>query len=447
MYYGGPLSPQLPPHDNPFNQEPAPELFGVSAPHHFPGLNYAPGHSSSTREFLPNFPAWSRTWYDGHLSANGHAYTLARPPSGVDGWQSETLSGSGHHSDKYMSVYGMRRGPQGMSDPVKEERMRMLEREFGKPKISHRDKGGDDSDDGDHEKGGTRDEYDDADVPIGGVTSRGKIVTERPKLDLALRWLIGLTALATFACGIGGAVLVKPGNSAPAARGSIPAYILYALSALSLAAITYMYVLRPCCCNPMRTELKASGGPANPLANMVIPVLSGGPQTKRGRMGRGKRGRMGAMQAAPVVNLIVDPVLLGGDSRKKKRRGAEPDSEDEDEDDERERLPGDARRSARRRNGLGVFGNMQLQRRWQLARKTLKVRTALDAVLFVAWIACSVIALGMGKACPPGAGNGWCNYFNAAIACGVIQAVWLLAALYLDYRGLSVSKAPPRPPM
>lgn len=411
-----------------YTAESIPRFFGVSAPHHHPGF-----HRTSQRgaEELPYFPSWSRAWYDGHHSADGHAYTMARPPSGISGWESETLT----HSGAYPKPYGNYGRREGVADIVKEERMQMLEKEFGKPKVSHRDQ----EEDEDDVK--VSDVYDeDEDLPIGAVTSRGKLITERPKWDIAIRWLIGLTSLAAFACGIGGAVLIKPGKNAPKAVGSIPAYILYALSVISLIIILYLYVIRPCCCDPMRKEIKRGDNPMNPMAGMVVPILGGGAPGKMKR-GRGPFGRKrGMMQPpTPTVNLIVDPTFLNGRTENKHRDHS--DSEDD------ERLPGDARRSSRRKNGVGVLGNMQMQRRWTVARRSLKIQTTWDCILCIAWIAVSIIALGFGQKCPPGGGNGWCNYYNAAIACGVIQAVWLLCAIYLDYRNLTISKRPPKPPL
>lgn len=397
-------------------------FFGISAPHHHPGHH----QSSRQGEVLPSFPQWSRTWYDGHMSANGHAYTNVPPPPGQSGWDADSLTRSGPSA--YGHVYGQR----GMTDFVKEERMRMLEKEFGKPKMSHNGgKGGEDDEDDE----GDEDEIgDDEDLPLGSVTSTGKLITERPKWTLAIRILLGITTLAGCACGLGGALLIKTtSTNKPAPQGTIPAYLLYACSIITLLVMLYLYVFRACCCDPMRKEVKASGGPGNPLAGMVIPVLSGG--QPGGKMKKGKFGKRGMQQQqAPTVNLIVDPALLGmGGGRKRE------DSEDD------ERLPGDARRSKKRKNGLGVMGNMQMQRRWQLARSKVKLLTTWDAILCVLWIACDIVSLGLGKKCATS--GGWCEFYNAAIACGVILVVFLLGALYLDYRDLKVSQQAPKPPM
>lgn len=446
-----------------YRAEEAPSYFGVSAPHHHPGAappaSSHPHHHGRAGEALPNFPQWSRTWYGGHLSADGHAYTTVPPrPGSGTGWESETMTRSGgggggaqHH------IYG-RTG--GISDPVKEERMRMLEKEFGKPKIRHGGGGGDDDDDDDRtmrggEAGGSDDDDDDeADLPLGSVTSRGKLVTERPRWMLGARWLMGLAALAAFACGIGGALLIKPGkNDVPATRGSAASYVVYAASAITLVALVYLHVFRPCCCDPMRRLVKpgagGSGGPGGALGGLVIPVLSAAGQTgKKQKMPRGKKGRMMMQQQAPpTVNLIVDPTLLGGG--KKSRHGGDDSSDDDDDAGgyHGERLPGDARRKKRRKNGLGVVGNMQMQQRWRVARSTTKLLLIWDCVLSLVWLAAAIVAIAFqpkAGACKPGTGNGWCDFYNAAIACGVIFALTAWFTVYLGYRNLKVSSKPPR---
>jgi hypothetical protein len=347
-----------------------------------------------------------------------------------------TRSG-GYHASPYSGL-----------DVVKQERIRMLERQFGKPKISHTDTG-DNDDDTQTVNGRDEDDIDDADLPLGSVNSAGELIVERPRWRLAVRSLIGVAAIACGGTGIGGALLIKPGDTSPAARGSIASFVIYGCSVVTLLVILYLYVFRRCCGDPMRKELHAAGVADNPLAGMIIPVLSGTPQNASKGFGFGKRGRKARMmqqQQAPTVNLIVDPALLGERAgRRPKRRGDDECDENDDECDER--LPGDARRSSRRKNGIGVLGNIQMQRRWMIARKQVKLITVWDAILCVMWVAASIVALGLGKSCPTGAGNGWCNYYNGAISCGVILAVLLVVALYFDYRDLQVSKKPPRPPM
>ncbi len=79
-------------------------MFNVTAAHHTPGGRPRPFDDPRAQsgarvgDPLPGFPNWSHTWYGGHLSADGHAYTMVPPGSGQSGWESETIS---HHRPGY----------------------------------------------------------------------------------------------------------------------------------------------------------------------------------------------------------------------------------------------------------------------------------------------------------------------------------------------------------
>jgi hypothetical protein len=378
---------------------------------------------------MPSLPPWSRSWHDGQKPTQESVQSSRSSHPGQTRWELGSL-GRNEASGPYGHVYGQPR----MSDSVKEERMRMLEKELGAAKVSMKP--------GQEE----RNEYDDEDdlgddeaLALGSVTGKGRLITERPKWKRALRILLGITTVAGCACGLGGALLIKTSSStaAPAPKGTAPAYVLYACSVVTLLLLFYLFIVRACRCNPLRKELNAGSDPGNILDGMVIPVLSnGGIGGKRGR--KGKYGRRGMQpQGAPTVNFIVDPSFLGMGRRES--RSNKDDSEDD------ERLPGDARRSRKRKNGLGVVGNMRMQRRWQLARRELKVVAIWDVVLCLLWIACDVICLGLGKKCT--ISGGWCEFYNAAIASGVIVVAVLLGTIYLDYRDLKVSRLSPKPPI
>ncbi|PWN39167.1 hypothetical protein IE81DRAFT_43384 [Ceraceosorus guamensis] len=461
----------------------SPGFFDVEARHHVPGrrsrdqepmhavgaLNAAP-NTGPYGDALPNFPAWSRTWYGGHLSADGHAYTMVPPAMGPgsgngSGWESETLSRSaGNANGQYGRVYG-KAGDHGISDYVKEERMRMLEKEFGAPKVKHA-KGQDDDDASDKDDDESEEEEQE-ELVLGSVDSRGRLITERPKWMLAVRWLQILCALTALACGVGGALLIKTASSAstdvsnddtiPAPKGTMPAYIMYAASGVTVLILFYLFLFRPCCCDPMRKHLKESESGAmgmGGLGGMIIPVLSGGggpgPGGKmpKGMPGGPKRGLFGKRKemmgggGAPTVNLIVDPALLGGGSGKKGRRGQAEDSSS----DEEERLPGEGRkrRRKRRKGRAGVMETMKLQARWRIARSSFKVFLVWDILLCIVWIAVLIVVIALGKKCPPGTAKGWCDAFNGNIAAGAIFAAVTILAIYLDWRTLAVSKHPPK---
>ncbi|KAJ1601057.1 hypothetical protein NDA14_006562 [Ustilago hordei] len=422
-----------------------PNMFTVTAAHHLPGGRGRPQDpfaggvvggdpraqpGARMGDPLPGFPNWSHTWYGGHLSADGHAYTMVPPGSGQSGWESETLSRHGPPNTMTGNPYGP---TQGINDYVKEERIRMLEKEFG-TRVKHKGKSkgaeGADSDD---------DDVDDqpAETPLGGVDEKGRLKLPRHKIRIATRWLQCIVSLAAAGCGIGGFIMIRPAEKAPPS-GTLPSFVLYGVSALSTIICLWLFAFKPCC---RSNREPAAGVPGAAGNGMVIPVMSGGggPGGKPSKGMFGKKKAMGTQ--GTTVNLIVDPALLGGG-----KRSSDPDlSSDSDSD---ESLRGDDRRRRRRKKKraakLGMLGNMKLQARWRVARTSLKWHSAWDCVLCLMWGAASLMALGVGKKCPSGTAEGWCNLYNGAIACAVIATVLWLVAIYCDVVGLRVSKMPPK---
>ncbi|SPC60959.1 uncharacterized protein UHOD_01681 [Ustilago sp. UG-2017b] len=428
-----------------------PNMFNVTAAHHFPGGRGRPQDpfaggvvggdpraqpGARMGDPLPGFPNWSHTWYGGHLSADGHAYTMVPPGSGQSGWESETLSRHGPPNAMTGNPYGPSYpyGPtQGLNDYVKEERIRMLEKEFG-TRVKHKGKSkgadGADSDD---------DEVDDqpAETPLGGVDEKGRLKLPRHKIRIATRWFQCIVSLVAAGCGIGGFIVIRPAEKAPPS-GTLPSFVLYGVSALSTIICFWLFAFKPCC----RSNREAAAGVPGAAGNgMIIPVMSGG----GGPGGKPPKGMFGKKKAigtqGTTVNLIVDPALLGGGKRSS-------DSDLSSDSDSDESLRGDDRRRRRRKKKraakLGMLGNMKLQARWRVARTSLKWHCAWDCVLCLMWGAASLMALGVGKKCPSGTAEGWCNLYNGAIACAVIATVLWLVAIYCDVVGLRVSKVPPK---
>ncbi|ETS61041.1 hypothetical protein PaG_04979 [Moesziomyces aphidis] len=414
-----------------------PNMFNVTAAHHTPGGRPRPFDDPRAQsgarvgDPLPGFPNWSHTWYGGHLSADGHAYTMVPPGSGQSGWESETIS---HHRPGYPGppgAYGpYPYGRTATHDQVKEERIRMLEKEFG-PKVKHKGKGkGADDDDDDKDDDDDESEV----VPIGGVNAKGRLVLPRRKTRITTRVLQCLVSLVAAGCGIGGFLAIHPQEKAPPS-GTMPSFVLYGVSALSTIICLYLFTIKPC-----RSGRDAGGAPMGGGGagnGMVIPIMAGGAGGKPGKGGMfGKKGKS-AMQQGTTVNLIVDPSLLG-------QRADESDSET----DEDETLPGEERRRkkrrAKKRQKLGMLGNMKLQARWRVARTSLKWDCAWDVVMCLLWGAAAVMALGVGKKCPSGTAEGWCTLYNSAIACAIVAALVGLVAIYCDIVGLRASRAPPK---
>ncbi|KAN0060668.1 hypothetical protein ACQY0O_007326 [Thecaphora frezii] len=427
-----------------------PNIFNVTARHHLPGSRSRPDdaydpHRSypgpGNRDELPGFPPWSPAWYGGHHSADGHAYTMVPPGSQQSGWESETLSNNraGHGGPYGPFPYGYAANDPRMAERIKEERIRMLEKEFG-PKITHKGKGkaadNDSDDDNDDEDADKEDEL----LPIGSVDPRGKLVLPRRKLRIAVRCLQCLLSLACAACGIGGALLAHPTEDPPP-KNALPTWALYIVSVLSTIVCLWLFALRPMCVNPLRKVDRMSGGAGG--NNMVIPVLGGGGSGGAGGgglFGRRNKMRLGRMQAGPTVNLIVDPSLLG------QQRSSHSDS-DSDASDKPDYLPGENRRRRlrkRRARRQSLLGTMRAQALWQFLRRWIKVALFLDVVFALLWLMVAVWAIGWGKTCKIGSFQGWCNAYDGALACAATAAVACIVAIYIGVGDLKASSKPPR---
>ncbi|KAK0532761.1 hypothetical protein OC835_003233 [Tilletia horrida] len=348
------------------------------------------GGGMAVGDVLPPFPPWSMAWYAGHMSADGHAYTMIPPQgSGAGDWESDTLTSTGYGGGpgggayphfrpyphgSYPYPYGT--GGSGTGTPVEDDpearaaarkaaRLRALEREFGL-KVDGRDPhaagGADEDEDGDDaallEKGGGRfgaglgaEEDEDENLPPGSITSQGRFVHRHPKMRSAVGIALLLLCVLAFAIGAAGSYMIKLGpnvlpTSAPA-KGTIGSYLLYVLSFLCLAISFYLFLIRPCCVDPMRrrriNNAALANGPAGLAggAGIVVPVLAGGgpgdrgkpPKMPRGAGRRGGRrglfGRKGGEMPAPTVNLIVDPRAMLGAG------GLDDDDDSSDDEDER----------------------------------------------------------------------------------------------------------------
>ena len=418
-----------------------PNMFNVAPAHHLPGVRAPPQDlfggdaraQTGTRvgDPLPGFPNWSHTWYGGHLSADGHAYTMVPPGSGESGWESETLSHGRQGPPGPGSPYGaFPHGRAGVNDYIKEERIRMLEKEFG-PKVSRKGKRGD-QDDQDKEDAELEE------VPIGGVDGKGRLVLPRRKMRITTRWFQCIISLAAAGCGIGGFILIRPKQKAPPS-GTMPSFILYGVSVIATIVSLWLFAFKPCCCSGRGPGGAGPMGTAGASNGMVIPIMAGGGAGKKPSRGMfGKKGKNGLMQQGTTVNLIVDPSLLG--------KYAADDTDSETDDDET--LPGEERRRKKRkgkkRPKMSMLDNIKMQAQWRIARKSLKWDCAWDVVLCLLWGAAAVMALGVGKKCPSGSAEGWCNLYNGAIACAIIAALLGLLAIYCDVVALRASKSPPK---
>ncbi|KAF9469264.1 hypothetical protein BDZ94DRAFT_1152261 [Collybia nuda] len=397
---------------------------------------------------ISHFPPWSRSWYrtnnllpssppdiytpipTSHLNSTNQSpfdpgYVHKEHLSNSDPYSYAPTSSFGHDSTRDLLPWS--NDPPDYGSPIdasiKEERIRMLEREFG-PKA----------------KGKARDVdrfVDEGGKPlIGTVDDGGNLVTQGPRKRIAIRCLQILMAFAASVPAIYAALVIKP-KEAPPPAAKPPAFVLYILSVLTLLILLYLFVARPCCCGRKRRK----GSQNNPLAGgmMVLPV-QGIPGGKKGKKPKGERKGNGRDTQGDVqVNLIVDPGMFG-------RRD---DESDEDEDEEWESSfpssyeTGPARKQRRRAHRRSVFAGLAMEEEWKRARAWAKKLALVDGVGMILWGAVFVFIL-IGKRCPSGSFEGWCNAYNVSSAAACILCVAFGISVFFDVKDLHASKASPR---
>ncbi|KAG6814590.1 hypothetical protein H0H92_000119 [Tricholoma furcatifolium] len=398
---------------------------------------------------ITRFPAWSRNWYNTNGSVVGPTslpdiYTpiptsylnpkFKRSPFDLGQLHptSEDLSSDpnaftpapsyGHESTRDLLPWGpdpVNAGP--IDSNLKEERMRMLEREFG-PKA--KDKGFIETDDGQI--------LDENGVPvIGTVDAKGNLVTQGPKKRAALRVLQILLTLAAGGPSIYAAVAIKPTETPPPA-GKAPSYVLYIFSAFSFLLLSYLFIFRSCCCMGKRQK-----GINTPFSNgmMVLPI-QGLTNGKKGQKSKTGKKQQAANGGDVQVNLIVDPEAFG-------RHEDDNSEEEEDDDDWNGSIPGgynSGRKKRRRRpRRRGVLAGLAMEQKWKVARAWLKRLTILDIALLFAWGAVFVFIL-IGKRCPIGGYDGWCNAYNVSSAASCLLSFAFGLNTFFDIKDLSDSK-------
>jgi hypothetical protein len=321
-----------------------------------------------------------------------------------------------------------------VTESVKEERMKMLEREFG----------------GEGKRSKFKDEEEGI---IGSVDQSGKLITAGPIKRTTMRWVQGILALGSAGSGLYAALYVKPNPPAPAA-GKPATIVLYVLACLSLLAILYFFAIRPFCCGARSRKFRkeAQAAENGVPGMMVLPVATQGTAGKKGKnKNKGKKGKKGqAGEPGSVqVNLIVDPTMFGSG------RGRHQD--ESSDDDEGAGMPGDYEGSSNRsRRGDGaarqsrgpkrrsVFAGLALEARWKRARGDLKWNTGVDAVMVILWGAEFVAILLLNKTCPPGGFEAWCDGYNVAVAGACLLTFAFAISLFFDVKDLHASKQSPR---
>jgi len=401
------------------------------------------GHTNTSQPGAPlsevditQFPAFSRGWYanakpsndlsqDPFAPSQPNVFDPSFPPdtfrsdlysSPPLGYYSPPPSYPSHASKSSRDYLPWSGDPPETNGPldadVKEERMRMLEREFG---AKGKGKG---AEEGEH--------------IVGSVDDNGKLITEGPKKRTAVRWLQVLLTLLAGGASIYAGVAIKPPSPAPPA-GKPPLYILYALSVISFLLSTYMFIIRPCCGG--RRAKKNTPFTQGPGGMMVLPV-----QNFQG--GQKKKHKKGGPPSGDVqVNLIVDPGIFGQSRR----------DEEEEDDDQSEfgSVPGSytASSSRGRRKGAhkrrSVFDGLALEAQWKEARRWLKWGMAVDLLSIVLWGGEFVLIL-LGKRCPPGQFDGWCDAYNLSTASACLLAFAFALSVFFDIKDLHASQISPR---
>ncbi|KAJ7582946.1 hypothetical protein C8J56DRAFT_831969 [Mycena floridula] len=396
---------------------------------------------------VSQFPPWSRNWYntpksppDIYTSLPKSQFdkrspfdpgnTMNTSPYGqydYDPYGYDLPSTSyGHESNRDVLPWSNDPPDYGQSiDPsMKEERLRMLEREFG-PNAVQRNR---------------KDEgfVDDEGKPlIGTVNVKGQLVTQGPRKRTAARVFQILLAIAAAVPSIYAAMAIKPEKPAPPS-GTPAAYVLYVISVITLLGLLGIFVIRPCCGGS-----RSKSDPGNPMANgmMVLPVqgLPGGKKAKGKGQKKGKKGQGGGGDVQ--VNLIVDPTMFGGGRR---------DEETEEEEDESNwdgSMPGGYAGSKKKRKRApqrrSVFAGLAMEEQWKKARAWTKKVTVVDVFGLVVWGAVFVFIL-IGKRCPSGGFNGWCTAYNVSSAAAFLLCVAFGISVFFDIKDLHTSKISPR---
>lgn len=416
------------PHRRPFSLPPPsfPQRSLQSHPSYSPNIRghhgpYVRGAVTGTNSEIDiaAFPSFSRTWYE-----NDQARRPLSPPSSQrPGPTKFSLFDPAYPMLEYDDPYTQSPPPsynQRFSrdfvpwgtDPLeadapvdpetKEERMRMLQAEFGGKNVGR--------------------PADEDEARVGSVDSKGKLVTEGPKKRLAARCIqvslliatcissvyTGLVSLNTAECkycmlsSTCNAQIIKT-SSIPPPKGRMPAYILYVFSFITLLACIYMYMIHPCCCGSRDRKLDTPFGQEGPGGLMVLPVQG----MQGGKKPKGKKKKGADPGDGVQVNLIVDPTMFGGGVRGRERDAEEWGDEEEGEEGS---VPGTydgsktgAKKRPRRR---GIFAGLAMEAQWKRARKQLKIQMAFDIVMALLWAVVFVIIL-LGKRCPVGGYIGW----------------------------------------
>ncbi|TFK30219.1 hypothetical protein FA15DRAFT_663606 [Coprinopsis marcescibilis] len=347
-------------------------------------------------------------------------------------------------------------------DPqVKEDRIRMLEHEFGTKKQKQSKHVPYDGKSKEVDDGLLRD--DNGKIVVGTPNGKGGLATRGPKMRATARFLQFAFAIAVGGPVVWAALALKP-DPAPPPAGTPPFYILAVLSPITFLVHFYFFLIRPCVVRRRQPNLTLPHPGAQGM--MVLPVQAGG---KRAKGGKGHKhpypGKKGKKRGYPgggdvQVNLIVDPNAFG------LQAGEDDLSSSSDEGDggtpgsvgildrynpfdsarrERERERNRTKRKRNRRKTL--LASLKLEEEWRHARSWLRIVSTFDAFAFILWGVAFGFVLA-GKRCPTGGSEGgyggWCTAYNASTAAACLLCIAFGVSLFFDVQDVYASKASPR---
>ncbi|KAF8921061.1 hypothetical protein CPB85DRAFT_1269145 [Mucidula mucida] len=326
------------------------------------------------------FPAWSRHWYDSPSrlppppqdyddiyshpplrASKGHfdpSYTIHSPPFNAYSPPMSPpppFSSTGHDS---LLPWSLDHPDAPLDQGTKEERIRMLEREFA----------------------GVHPAFEPEPKPetlVGTADANGNLITQGPRKRLASRITQILLALAAAIPAIYAAVGIKT-TVKPTPSGTAAAYVLYAASCVTFLGLFYYFAIRPCFRKRVKPEQEGIPG----LAGMVLP---GANQKKK----KGKKGKNGYPQQDVHVNLIVDPSMF------------RPPQDEEEEDWESSTAVSSNAGKKKPPKRKSIMSALLAERVWLIARSRAKKILCLDIFLTLAWLGVFIyIMLGARCAAP-----------------------------------------------
>jgi len=363
---------------------------------------------------ITHFPSWSHGWYAKekkwspigqlHEPSRASFFDPAYPTARKTGNKYDVYATASNLSSRDFVPWSNSDTPDYDSplDPeLKQERVRMLEHEFGSTG-----------------PGPIKQE------PIGSVNEKGRLITDGPRKRTAIRVIEVCLALGIAVTLIYAALWIKT-SKPPPPQSEPHTYALYALSILTALLCLYLFFIRPCFRGGRKKRNITGIGPSG-LA--VLPIQGfQGDKKKKGKKGKQEQGNV-------QVNLIVDPTMFsppGGHD--------DEESANFDQHFSSSSQSGTGNRQKRR----SVFEGLALEEHWKLARRDLKLMLLYDAAGLILWSVEFVWIL-MRERCPAGGFNGWCNAYNVGTAGSCFLGISFGISVFFDVKDLHQSRISPR---